>query len=187
MPSQVTTCDIDKDSLEEQFQLDIDFMEYLSLRTAVPAEWKRKLRERSPILPDLESENKILLKVNEKQIDLKSLRTKGIYKIFQNQQIHTPSAVLKWNEDLGADIQKWEQYFLLPYKITRTVYLQNFQFCPLHRIIPHGTLLYKMNINTHDICSLCEHERDTILHDFLECVVTASLWRESLVERGHIH
>ena len=103
---------------------------------------------------------------------------KGIYKVFQNQQIHTPSAVLKWNEDLGADIQKWEQYFLLPYKITRTVYLQNFQFCLLHRIIPHGTLLYKMNINTHDICSLCEHERDTILHRFFECGVIASLWRE---------
>ena len=69
---------VDKDILEEQFQLDIGFMEYLSLRTAVPAEWKRKLRKRSPIFPDLESENKIFLKVNEKQMDLKSLRTKGI-------------------------------------------------------------------------------------------------------------
>ena len=41
-----------------------------------------------------------------------------------------------------------------PIKITRTVYLQNFQFCLLYRIITYGTLLYKMNINTHDICSM---------------------------------
>ena len=35
-----------------------------------------------------------------------------------------------------------------------------------------------MKLITHDICTLCYSEPDTILHRFFECIVIANLWRE---------
>ena len=155
---------VDRYILEEQLEIDICFLEYISICNAIPAEWKKILKETPPI-PDLQTNRNIFIKIDDKKLDLKDLRTKKIYKIYQNQQIFTPTCIAKWNEELGADVQKWDTQWDIQFRI-------------LHRIIPHGTLLYKMKLITHDICTLCYSEPDTILHRFFECIVIANLWRE---------
>ena len=107
---------VDRYILEEQLEIDICFLEYISICNAIPAELKKILKETPPI-PDLQTNRNIFIKIDDKKLDLKDLRTKKIYKIYQNQQIFTPTCIAKWNEELGADIQKWEEYFRLPNRI----------------------------------------------------------------------
>ena len=87
---------IDKDIIEEQFQIDIGFMEYISLGKAIPTEWKKKLRE-IPFTPDIETDINLCVTLGEEYIKLKSLKTKNIPIFGKSQNPHPNSCInMEW-------------------------------------------------------------------------------------------
>ena len=56
--------------------------------------------------------------------------------------------------------------------------MQWFQYRLIHRIIPVGSYLKKIQIKPTDTCTLCKETVETIVHLFFECEKATYLWNE---------
>lgn len=91
-----------------------------------------------------------------------------------------PTSQVKWqslfvNEEEVYLEARWKFWYLLPYRISREVRLQSFQFRVMHRIIPCNKYLSLIRIRESSTCSFCEEE-DDLYHFFLGCSDTNTFW-----------
>lgn len=63
----------------------------------------------------------------------------------------------------------------MPYKISRAVKLQSFQFRVLNRVLPCNEYLCQIRIKNSANCSFCGEE-DNIFHFLYECIETITFW-----------
>ena len=64
--------------------------------------------------------------------------------------------------------------YRLPFKITKAVMLQMFEYKILQNILPTQASLYRDGIQNNDRCTLCKREEQTIDHLLVWCNKTAS-------------
>ena len=82
----------------------------------------------------------------------------------------------KWKEHFPNSFLDWRSSFTKIYQITKDNKLRQFLFKILHRIIITKKELKKFNIASDDHCNLCSRT-DSIMHTFLECDVSLSLFQ----------
>lgn len=118
---------------------------------------------------------------------LKSLSDKKLfYKIFNS--VHSvPTGKLKW-EQQDVMLEDWNNIYKLPYKVTKNTKLQWLQFRILHYILTTNSNLCKFGIVNSPMCTLCNSERETIIHLMWECQEVQDLIQnfESLISALYI-
>ena len=102
---------------------------------------------------------------------------KDVYCIL-NSEVHSPTAISKWNTVFENDPLDWKSIFTVCFKTTKDSSLQWFQYRLIHRIIPVGSYLKKIQIKPTDTCTLCKETVETIIHLFFECEKATYLWNE---------
>ena len=81
-----------------------------------------------------------------------------------------------WN-NLNDPLDR-KSIFTVCFKTTKDSSLQWFQYRLIHRIIPVGSYLKKIQIKPTDTCTLCKETVETIVHLFFECEKATYLWNE---------
>lgn len=94
--------------------------------------------------------------------------TKIIYN-YLNEKDDVPTAINKWRTELtpyGVDDISVNDFFKICFKTTHDSSVQWLQFRILHRILPVGYYLKKINIKSLDSCGFCKKNVETIVHVF---------------------
>lgn len=150
---------------------------HTSLGRLIPQEWLDGLspmnsvvRKLGLFIPDGKGE----------LVDLENLAIKEIYRSILNKSDWTPTARSKWQTILAEHeevhrVGTWMALFRLPYKISREVRLQSFQYSVLHRTVPCKAYLVKRKLVDSEACPVCGL-RDDIFHYFYECDQAKTFW-----------
>jgi hypothetical protein len=148
-------------------------MQYYSILSSIPNHIKKHIRENLTDCFNTFNPEDIFLEriINNKDI-------KFVYFSLVNSIVHIPmQKFLKWEEKLQCDIPNWFIYFNILRKCSKNVYLINFQYKFLHRVIPTNTFLFKIHVKDSKSCSFCNVEDETIEHLFFDCPCTYQFWR----------
>ena len=62
--------------------------------------------------------------------------------------------------------EEWKQLFILPINCTYERKLHEFQFKLLHNCLTLNPYLFKIGIQTSELCDLCQQEKETLQHLF---------------------
>ena len=113
------------ENIYEKYGLQINFLEYLSVRLAIPAEWKQFLHTEHQIA--IASVPFLKIKGKRKKID--SIQCKDIYwEFIYLSNSEKPTAWQRWTENFNVNDEDWGKIHFLPFKCTFETRLQSFQF-----------------------------------------------------------
>jgi len=161
----------------------IDFLNYYSLRQAIPYAWKKIIRQNplsrcSEPAPSISSEDRIE--------DLKYVTTNQIY--YSVLDINTQDilgAEVYWKEIYNVNFSELKKYFYLPYSCTRETKIQSLQFKILHNIYPTRLKLSHWKIKDSPQCIYCPHV-DNITHHFTDCDKMVIFWNSFMTWWSYI-
>ena len=146
-----------------------NFIRYYGLISNIPKDVKRYLRDNVSFST---AENFVPQDIFLQRL-LLNQKIKFIYNDFYKYIVNLPTRnFLKWEEKIWCDTQDWSRYFFILRRCCRDIYLVNFQYKFLHRIVPTNDFLYKIHFKDTKICSFCNTEEETVEHLFFYCSVT---------------
>ena len=155
--------------------VNLNFITYYGIITAIPNEWKRQIsgQDTNNININRPNNTDIRVLVNNSKI------CKYIYGklIEQNTTLSEIKGLQKWKEYFNnLTDQEWLLAINNIYSITQQTELQSFQYKLLHFIVVSNEQLYKWGLVDSDICVWCDEEIETMVHIFIECEVVKIFW-----------
>ena len=174
--AQLYTCDGEIMPLKIMRQMfEITIMEYNSLITALPKEWKLKLKNKGNMIKD----EKYLY-----ETFIQSAKPAAVYYNMsiakESQQFNT---YVRWQVRLktGLSYKEFLKLYTNLRKCTNVSKLRSFQYRLLNLSISLNVQLKKWKVIDNEACSNCSNEKETLEHFFYDCE-TAKLMRESIEE-----
>ena len=164
--------------LKEKYELDQGlYIKYAGLLKALPANWKKFLKERrTASISNLSFSTNVRLRQNSVQLD--NLAAKIVYEILIQPIKRNPTAQRTMEALLQEPNIEWSLVYMLPRKVTIETSTRIFQYKNLNNILYLNNRLYKMTITESPLCSLCGNDSETILHFFCHCSITHNLWTQ---------
>ena len=167
------------DQLILKYQINTNFLEYLSLISAIPYEWKQNvLNTTIDFDSNIYSKPSVRFQHNVKCIT--KLKCKDFYWSLIQKIAEMPSSQAKWisKHNLQFDDITWNYIYMLPHSVTIDTHLQSLQFKILHRIFPCGTYLSRIGKECSKLCIFCnENKEDDIMHYFCGCKCVKTIWQ----------
>ena len=113
-----------------KFNVKCNFLQYYSILSSIPQNWKKILQEGSkdPVTPPT---------------SICSLSCKTVYSTLLNLEDLPPATSEKKLLASGVEKSDLTKIYLLPFKATREIKLTMFQYKIIHRILPTNSLLHK--------------------------------------------
>ena len=146
-----------------KFNLKCNFLQYYSILSSIPQNWKKLLQE--------DSDNP-----GTPSISISSLACKTIYGMLLNLEDLPPPTAEKKLLACGIERNDLTKIYLLPFKATKEVKLTMFQYKIVHQILPTNSLLYKMKKVASPTCPFCPSESQTMWHLFIHCTQATLFW-----------
>ena len=72
----------------------------------------------------------------------------------------------------------WNKIYILPRLVTLDSVLRSFQYKVLHNVLYLNQKLFLFRNVFSPLCSFCNREEETILHNFYSCIFTKALWND---------
>lgn len=143
----------------------------------IPNPWLSLL---SPVNRATQKHSAYIRNSKNESVDFLTLSTKVFYSLFQRRETKVYSCSERWlkaydGEELFSSRSSWAKWFLIPYKISHAVQLQNFAFRTWYRTLPCKVYLHQLRIADSDNCHRCA-EKDDIFHFLFECPAVKSFW-----------
>ena len=158
-----------------------NFIEYLSVVSSIPKEWKNLLKEHEM---NRDSENvKSFMQFLDVFCNKKKI-TKVCYNVFVCKhvtKIEETNQQLKWEKEIEITLLNndlWDTRFETLYKSTLDNKLRNFQFKFIHRRIATEKYLYDIKQKDTPLCNICKEEIQTMNHLFIVCRYSYVFWRD---------
>ena len=168
---------LDRNMINIVYAVDLIIMEYNSIISAIPRQWRKHMRDQNN--PHIHMEN---IKSYDKFTKIIEQTQKTVTKHIHAQLIRKKGKSIslsdKWSERTNIhhiDTQTWFRHIN---KITIYNVLRSFQYKLLHRIIYFNDKLLLFNIANTNKCDFCNDETDSIEHRFWQCRITKELWSE---------
>ena len=174
------------DEFNGKFGLKVNYLQYFQIIAAIPSSLKQTAMQ-TPISSEcLFSTPDLLYLSKDSALPLSKMRCKHYYKLFNECSVSEPTGIKKWKENFPNCFLDWRSNFNKIYQITKDNKLRQFLFKILHRIIITKKELKKFNIATDDHCNFC-HRTDSIMHTFLECDDSTSVFSTSIKWFNDMH
>lgn len=150
-------------SFYSKFNVKCSFLQYYSILSSIPQNWKKLLQEcsKDSVTPPT---------------SICSLSCKAIYSILLHLEDLPPPTSEKKLLASGVEKSDLSKIYFLPFKATREIKLTMFQYKIIHRILPTNSLLYKMKKVASPFCPFCPSECQTLWHLFVNCKHANSFW-----------
>jgi len=144
-----------------------NFLQYYSLLSAIPQEWKTMLKQEC-----------LLLSTEYVTLAIGKLTGKTIYNTLLNHQHFPPPTAERRLIECGFIFQERQKIYSLPFRVTSEVELSVFQYKIGHNILYTNKILYKMKMKQQPDCPYCHDIDQTPLHLFVECPTAESFWNK---------
>jgi hypothetical protein len=168
----------------EEFNIPgFNIMNYNSLISAIPKEWKRLITTEKDFAENDGNSNLI-----DKIMDNKK-PMKYIYNILRNRKCEKPTAAIeKWEREMEITLN--EEYTLnghsLNHYCTKNNRLKSFNCNFLNRNIPYNKRLHKMGKKENTTCEYCEEKEEDILHLYWNCKEIKKIWNHLKIIHDNI-
>ena len=129
-------------------------MSWTSILEAIPATWKKKLRENE------------LLNAECQEIPSTALSVKATYWRLLRSINEKPTSQETISRILGITEINWSEVYMTPRRVTIESYLRNFQYNLLNNCVYLNNRLSKFGQNINLLCSLCNEVPEKMLHFF---------------------
>ena len=151
---------IGPEEASSKFKLSV--MEYNTLISAIPKQWKNSARMGLTVYQ-------------------RSLPQKNLSQVVYKELVKCPSGLQEkigqWEKALGScPPDEFYSCFNSIYKCTNVSKLRSFQFRILHRAITLNAQLYRWGMAQTNLCTWCQEHKETMEHFFVSCVVVQDLW-----------
>ena len=127
--------------LQDKFNIAITTMEYNSLISSIPKNWKRRLNGCN--INDIVRTNPLMVRLNNIYRNVYKVQCKDYYNHLVRTKILPVTAVAKWETLYDSIRFDWSGIFCCVFDNTRETSLQSFQYKILHRFIPCNVNLYR--------------------------------------------
>ena len=74
-----------------------------------------------------------------------------------------------WNKLYNIPENKWKNIHMFPFRTTKYPALQWFQISISHNILVTNKLLFNMKINNDALCTFCQSNNESVVHQFWKC------------------
>ena len=165
--------------VEEEFGVSI--LRFNALKKALPKEWVIECKEvtQTVFQPIKPHGYDVCLHAFHRGFSQK------VYRFLSNDIMLVHNKYIKWMQELGQDFSEgildFAQDFMNIYKVTNVAKFRSFQYRLLHRAIITNIQLFNWGIKSHNLCSFCLKEEETLGHLFVECPIIKELWRKIYV------
>ena len=150
---------------KNKYEIKCNFLEFFSIISAIPPQWKRVLR--NPQTQNKNYQEELIFDTKKASKVCRFIHRKCVDKLLQ-----VPKAQEKWNQILSDPVTNWTQIYIIPVKSTLSTKLRYFQFKILHNIIGVNKLLKRIGIVDSDLCTFCLDAIESVSHLFWECPFT---------------
>ena len=172
-----------RESINTELSLNMEQLNYNSLKSAIPYKWKKKIRKQGV---KLKYANKIsqdqIKNINPNLFKEKRMKqitkatSKEFYQTLVQQKQERPTAEETWISEFPfLEAADWKNIYKTPFNITSEPYLQSFQYKVLNRILNCNENLHKWKIKPDNICIYCD-KIDIIEHHLYECKESKYFW-----------
>jgi hypothetical protein len=163
-------------NINTRFNILLKNLEYNSLISAIPHNWKKTIKNEYKKLPTIVPNQNCTLTLNKMTKELTEITTKEIYSTLLEKISKRPTSEQKWLDTELLDVNDWTHIYQSAFKLTTDTKLQTFQFKITHRILACKTNLFTWKIEANAICNFCGIENDTIEHHLVMCKDTLEFW-----------
>ena len=117
----------------EKYQIPIGPLRYLSIVSAIPAGWKRKLIGSEPLTVE-EKTTLPHIEIHGKGVPVQLVKSRSYLGVWT--EVNTPRAQVKWECENVNFGNEWSRIYSLPFTITSSTKLQSLQYRTIHRYFP---------------------------------------------------
>jgi hypothetical protein len=167
-----------KEQLEIKYGLTCKGLQYNSIASAIPTEWKIMLKN-SPICNlNIPVGGDIIVNMQGNRKKFDEVSTKDVYLHLVSILCQRPTSENKWGEKLTFEVteEMWKLIYTNALNVTQDTSVRTLQYKITHRIIACNYNLKIWKIKTSDQCNFCD-KQDTIEHFFYECNTTYTFWQ----------
>ena len=153
-------------------------LQWQGVVSAIPSEWKKT----HPLV--VRPEPPIAIVMNGVLTPLTGCNTRQIRKHISTLYFTPPISKLYFEQLFDVNECEWKFFFNLPFLVTLDCKLREFQWKLSHNIIFTNVTLHRMRPPRvqSSLCSSCHQSDETLIHLFVNCKFTKSLWR-AIIDR----
>jgi exonuclease III len=163
------------DILEAKYDLNLtNFLEYYSLRQAIPGFWKLTLKDGSSNLSERYSMPNIMDGMVKKP--LKIVSTNKIYwRLVTLKTSKRITSLHYWEEQSFINNSNMSKYFRIPFVVTSETKMQSMQYKIFHNQYITRERLFQWKRKDEPYCLDCG-EKDSLIHHFAHCQIMTRFW-----------
>jgi hypothetical protein len=161
----------DLETLNNDFNINWNFLYYLKVRQSIPRSWKQILN--NTIKEDKSSE--ILYNKFKRYKTLKSIDCYWLLLPTKHDLKTIPNSLNYWMNKYSISYDTLSTMITIPYECIRDTRTQTLQFKIQHKIFNSNHWLHKLKILNSPNCNFCSQD-DTIEHFFYSCKKTDEFW-----------
>jgi len=168
---------LDFQVLKRKYNLNDNMLKYMSLKSAIPREWKMTLRTMTVPPNAISSLELPYIKVNNSLKPISLLKNRDLYWIFVKSHVKEPVIKVKLSEQYNIKEEEWPDIFTLIFRATQEPALRCLQYKIIYKIFPCNKYLAHFINDQSNICSWCYSTVDTIEHYFCACSKINNFWK----------
>jgi hypothetical protein len=167
-----------KENLTHKFGLNCQQLQYQSIVTAIPTQWKSLIKQNKGAVCFDTTAIECAIKIKQTYANISEINTRDIYWHLLENKSKRPTSEVKWNEKLPflIDENMWTIIYTNDQHVTCDTYVRNLQYKITHRILACNKNLQIWKIKQSNECDYCK-EADTIEHFLVECTNTYTMWQ----------
>ena len=165
------------EQINDTFGNVISYMQYLSIRAAIPSKWKTGVK-REKMQGELDyTPLQATLAQCKSASPSKQIYWKEIENTFPTVN-HMRVLTQLWSKEVQPiELDEWKQLLINFMKIVKPKKLQFFQFQLLNRILTTNIIRHKWHKEVSEACTFCKVQKETVTHLLYKCEKVNKLWK----------
>ena len=164
-----------KEQIEIVYRINLKALEYNSLVSSIPREWKTVLHQQNIIRNAIHNNEPVYMKLFATEKSIHKIKNCDLYRILIKSKTRWDRKCTQhWNNLFQCELN-WKSIFALC-KIDCKSKIQSFQFSIIHQFFPCNLYLSKWKENYSSACSYCGCI-DSITHYFADCQAVTNFWQ----------
>jgi hypothetical protein len=164
------------EELEVEFNVEIKALEYISLISAIPQQWKRDVRQMKIPKHAISNQEQLFMNCRNRLMALGIISNRDVYWELVTKKKTKPICVMKWCDRYHIEDEDWKGVFKKYASIIDTR-MKAFQFKILNNIIPCNLYLKRIGRSDTDKCPTC-NELEDLSHYMVYCQDTGEIWKQ---------
>ena len=159
-------------------QYHLTMMNYNSLKSAIPQEWKDYFQEydKSCYMPIPPHNYDMAINVFTNNFSSR------VYNNMADDALLIHNKIIKWKQELGIEYDQtlieFGKEHLNVYRTTNVTKYRSFQYRLMQRGIVTNIQLHKWGMAENELCSFCKNSQESLVHLFVECDHVQAIWKQ---------